>query len=136
MSHGADREPLADIDALTAQRVAETLQALAAPSRVRILVHLAEHGPIGVSELAEEVGMEASAVSHQLRLLRHLGLVSNHREGRRVSYDLFDDHVARFLAEAVSHVEHLRQAGAEADAAATGAHHRTPAHRASSRRPE
>jgi len=55
--------------------------------------------------LADAVGMEPSAVSHQLRLLRHLGFVVGRREGRRVVYDLHDDHVADLLDEAISHVE-------------------------------
>ena len=65
-------------------------------------------GPCSVNELAAAVGMEPSAVSHQLRLLRHLGLVVGHREGRRVVYDLYDDHVGELLEQAISHVEHLR----------------------------
>lgn len=52
--------------------------------------------------------MEASAVSHQLRLLRHLGLVVGRREGRRAHYALHDVHVAVLLDEAIGHVEHLR----------------------------
>ena len=48
--------------------------------------------------------MEPSAVSHQLRLLRHLGLVTGHRDGRRVVYDLYDDHVGELLEQAISHV--------------------------------
>ncbi len=51
-------------------------------------------------------------VSHQ-RLLRHLGLVVGRRDGRRVIYDLYDDHVAELLQQAVSHVEHLRTGHAE-----------------------
>jgi DNA-binding transcriptional ArsR family regulator len=52
--------------------------------------------------------MESSAVSHQLRLLRHLGLVTGHRKGRRVVYDLYDDHVGELLEQAISHAEHVR----------------------------
>ena len=52
--------------------------------------------------------MEPSAVSHQLRLLRHLGLVTGHRDGRHVRYDLYDDHVGELLEQAISHAEHLR----------------------------
>ena len=52
--------------------------------------------------------MEASAVSHQLRLLRHLGLVIGVRDGRRVVYELHDDHVAELLEQVVAHVEHVR----------------------------
>ena len=87
--------------------VAETMQALATPSRVRILGRL-RSGASSVNELADAVGMEPSAVSHQLRLLRHLGFVVGRRDGRRVVYDLHGDHVAHLIDEAISHVEHLK----------------------------
>lgn len=83
------------------------MQALATPSRVRILACLRE-GPAAVSGLADAVEMEPSAVSHQLRTLRHLGLVIGERAGRQVIYALYDDHVAALLDEAVFHTEHLR----------------------------
>jgi len=83
------------------------MQALATSSRVQILGRL-RTGPASVGELAERVAMEPSAVSHQLRLLRHLGFVVGRREGRRVVYDLHDDHVAHLLDEAISHVEHVQ----------------------------
>ncbi|MFE1500537.1 ArsR/SmtB family transcription factor, partial [Streptomyces albidoflavus] len=57
---------------------------------------------------AGAVGMEQSACSHQLRLLRNLGLVTGTREGRSVVYALHDDHVAGLLDQALHHVEHLR----------------------------
>lgn len=83
------------------------MQALATPSRVRILARLRE-GPCNVNELAEAVEMEGSAVSHQLRVLRHLGLVVGERSGQRVVYGLHDSHVADLLDQAVFHVEHVR----------------------------
>jgi DNA-binding transcriptional ArsR family regulator len=90
-----------------AAAVADTMQALATPSRVRILGRL-RAGALTVGELAEAVAMEPSAVSHQLRVLRHLGFVVGRRDGRYVVYDLHDDHVAHLLDEAVSHVEHVQ----------------------------
>ena len=87
--------------------VAQCLQALAAPSRLLILGHLRE-GPSSVGELAAAVGMEQPAVSQQLRLLRHLGLVVSERQGRRVFYGLHDSHVAELIDQARFHVEHLR----------------------------
>lgn len=106
MAHGHLRDAV-QLDPAFAGAVADTMQALATPSRVRILGRL-RSGASSVNELAEAVGMEPSAVSHQLRLLRHLGFVVGHREGRHVVYDLHDDHVAHLLEEAISHVEHLR----------------------------
>jgi ArsR family transcriptional regulator, nickel/cobalt-responsive transcriptional repressor len=111
MGHGAatpasDR-PRARLDAAGAAKVATTLQALATPSRLLILARLRE-GPLAATELAAEVGMEQSACSHQLRLLRNLGLVVGDRNGRSVVYSLYDNHVAELLDQALYHVEHLR----------------------------
>jgi DNA-binding transcriptional ArsR family regulator len=96
-----------ELDAATAREVAETMQALATPSRVRILGRLRQ-GPAAVGELAVAVDMERSAVSQQLRVLRHLGLVIGERRGRSVIYALHDSHVADLLDQAVFHIEHLR----------------------------
>jgi ArsR family transcriptional regulator, nickel/cobalt-responsive transcriptional repressor len=106
MSHGLEPD-LAFLSAGTARSVAETMQALATPSRVRILSRLGA-GPCSVGELARAVEMEQSAVSQQLRVLRHLGLVVGDRDGRQVIYALHDEHVRALLTEAVSHTEHLR----------------------------
>lgn len=109
MGHGVEgrnRRP-ARLDADSAAHVATTLQALATPSRLLILTALRQ-GPRPVTELADAVGMEQSAVSHQLRLLRNLGLVVGVRTGRSIVYSLYDNHVAQLLDEAVYHSEHLR----------------------------
>ncbi|WP_042423622.1 ArsR/SmtB family transcription factor [Streptacidiphilus anmyonensis] len=98
------------LDAVEAERVAGTLQALATPSRLRILSRLRQ-GPCTPSELAADVDMEQSSCSHQLRLLRNLGLVVRERQGRSVVYALYDDHVSALLDQAVYHVAHLRVGG-------------------------
>jgi DNA-binding transcriptional ArsR family regulator len=109
MGHGVEGRsaPPASLDAEAAAGVAETLQALTAPSRLLILSHLRQ-GAATVSELTTAIGMEQSAVSHQLRLLRMMGMVTATRSGRTVRYALFDSHVAALLDEAVFHAEHLR----------------------------
>jgi len=108
MAHG--QSP--DLDRLLtdpayAQTAADTMQALSAPSRLRILARL-QTGSASVSELADAVGMEGSAVSHQLRLMRHLGMVVGQRKGRQIVYALHDDHIAEMLEQVVSHVDHVR----------------------------
>ncbi|MCY0933959.1 ArsR/SmtB family transcription factor [Streptomyces sp. H34-S4] len=111
MGHGMDDKHAATtrerLDAVGTADVAATLQALATPSRLRILARLQE-GPCAVGDLAEAVDMEASACSHQLRLLRNLGLVTGERRGRSIVYALYDHHVAELLDQALFHVEHLR----------------------------
>ena len=109
MGHGVDRRepPTSPLDLAAAKAVATTLQALATPSRLMILGRLRE-GSATVGELTESVQMEQSAVSHQLRLLRNLGLVDGVRQGRTIVYSLYDNHVAQLLDQAIYHAEHLR----------------------------
>jgi ArsR family transcriptional regulator, nickel/cobalt-responsive transcriptional repressor len=109
MGHGVSgrhAKPAA-VDAATAEEVAQTMHALSTPSRVRILARLRE-SPCSVGELAAAVRMEQSAVSHQLRVLRYLGLVVGERQGQRIVYALHDDHVGILLEEAIYHAEHVR----------------------------
>jgi DNA-binding transcriptional ArsR family regulator len=108
MAHGRAGDPEI-VNSQSARLVAETMHALSTPSRVRILSRLRLE-PCSVGELTRAVGMEQSAVSQQLRVLRHLGLVVGERQGRRVIYALHDDHVGVLLSEALAHVEHLRLA--------------------------
>ena len=105
MTHGAEPD-LAFLSADAARSVAETMQALATPSRVRILSRSAS-GPAR-SGSGHDLGMSQPAVSQQLRVLRHLGLVVGERDGRQTIYALHDDHVRALLTEAISHTEHLR----------------------------
>jgi ArsR family transcriptional regulator, nickel/cobalt-responsive transcriptional repressor len=101
-SHGA----AGSLSPQTAEAVADAMFALSTASRVRILSHLRER-PHTVGELMNAVGMEQSAVSHQLRVLREYGLVIAERRGRQRLYALHDEHVASLLDEAVGHVAHL-----------------------------
>jgi ArsR family transcriptional regulator, nickel/cobalt-responsive transcriptional repressor len=108
MTHGVGgRNSRSEVTPDVAERVADAMQALSAPSRVLILAQLRER-PHSVSELVAAVGMQQSAVSHQLRLLRDIGLVVGEKRGRSVVYSLYDEHVAALIDQAVGHIEHLR----------------------------
>jgi ArsR family transcriptional regulator, lead/cadmium/zinc/bismuth-responsive transcriptional repressor len=93
------------VDGYTAGRLAETFKALGDPTRVRIVSALCA-GERCVNDLAEDLAMSASAVSHQLRVLRNLHLVSARKDGRNVYYDLDDDHVLTLVSEGLDHVRH------------------------------
>ncbi|MBA2520272.1 MAG: winged helix-turn-helix transcriptional regulator [Chloroflexia bacterium] len=77
--------------------------ALGDPTRLRIVAALS-HRELCVCDLAATIRQTESAVSHQLRLLRSLGLVQGRRAGRRVYYTLDDQHVGRLYGEALDHV--------------------------------
>lgn len=117
MGHATrDAAPVrAPLDAGAAKLLSATLQALASPSRLLILDRL-RAGSSTVGDLAASVAMEQSAVSHQLRLLRNLGLVVGDRQGRSIVYALYDDHVAQLLDQALFHAEHLRTGTADGPA--------------------
>lgn len=91
------------LDAALAGRLADTMFALSTPSRVLILGCLLA-GPRSVSDITETLGMEQSAVSHQLRVLREHQLVRAERAGRSRLYALYDEHVSVLLEAALRHV--------------------------------
>ncbi len=93
------------VDAQSAGRLAETFKVLGDPTRVRIISILCG-GETCVGDLAERLELSQSAVSHQLRVLRNLHLVSVRKEGRNVFYALDDEHVLELFAQGLDHVKH------------------------------
>jgi DNA-binding transcriptional ArsR family regulator len=107
MPHPSDHAPASRaLDPDEAQELAETLKALASPSRLRVLAELL-CGERTVEQLAAACGLSPSATSHNLRILRGLRLVRTHREGRHAYYALHDHHVLELLAAIRHHHEHV-----------------------------
>lgn len=79
--------------------MADVFSLLGDPGRLRLLLALNNASELCVSDLATDVGMDESAVSHALRLLRAYEVVGVRREGRHAYYAITDDHV-RLLIEA------------------------------------
>jgi ArsR family transcriptional regulator len=97
------RAKLVDDD--TASQLASTFQALADPTRVRLISALTA-SDLCVCDLAAVLGMSQSAVSHQLRSLRDLRLVKAHKVGREVYYSLDDIHIADLYQRGLEHIQH------------------------------
>lgn len=87
-----------------ARAVARFFQVLADPTRVRLLVALADR-ECCVSDLTDALGMDQSAVSHQLKYLREMGLVRWKKHGRHVFYTLDDNHLRDILMSSIAHLE-------------------------------
>jgi ArsR family transcriptional regulator, lead/cadmium/zinc/bismuth-responsive transcriptional repressor len=83
--------------------LAETFRALADPTRIRIIAALSQR-ELCVLDLARILKLTASAISHQLRLLRGQRLVKYRKEGKAAFYALDDIHISHLLAEGVRHV--------------------------------
>jgi ArsR family transcriptional regulator, lead/cadmium/zinc/bismuth-responsive transcriptional repressor len=86
--------------------LAQTFQALADPTRARIMYALTR-GEHSVSELAAIAQVSPSATSHHLRGLRDLRLVRYRRDGNRMYYTADDVHVGALFSEALHHLAHV-----------------------------
>lgn len=73
------------------------------PTRLGILTALYEK-ELCVCEIAELLNMNQSAISHQLRLLKQCGLVSNKRNGKHLYYSLSDKHISKIIAQGLEHI--------------------------------
>ena len=85
------------------ERLAQLYKAFGDATRLRILWAL-DQGEMCVCDLASFLGITESAVSHQLRLLRQLHLVSNRRKGPIIYYRLDDAHIGQLVQLALEHI--------------------------------
>lgn len=85
------------------EQLAALYKAMGDPNRLRILWAL-NHEEMCVCDLALFIGVSESAISHQLRQLRQLQLVSNRREGPVLYYRLNDDHVSALVRLGLKHL--------------------------------
>ena len=81
----------------------EFFKMLGNPTRIRILLLLMEQDA-NVSDLAEQLGMTQSAVSHQLNLLKSNKLVRRRRDGKMIFYTLVDEHVPMVIEKGTEHI--------------------------------
>ena len=88
--------------------VVETFEALADPTRARLLYALRKRS-LCVRDLAALAGVSESAISHQLRFLKDRRLVKSRRQGNVISYSIDDHHLGALFREAEYHADHVRQ---------------------------
>ena len=72
-------------------------------TRIKILFALFE-SEMCVCAIADILGMNQSAISHQLKTLKEANLVGNRREGKTIFYFLSDDHVRTIIAQGFDHL--------------------------------
>lgn len=89
----------------TVQDLSEMFKVLGEPSRIRIL-HALSRQELCVCDLAAALGMNPSAISHQLRVLRNARLVKFRKEGKEAWYALDDDHVITLMCQGIEHISH------------------------------
>jgi DNA-binding transcriptional ArsR family regulator len=91
------------LDEHFAVHVAELFRAFSDTSRVRIMSVLV-NGEVNVGALAKMVGVSESAVSHHLRWLRQMRLVTARRVGKEVYYRVDDTHLIALFQQGVEHI--------------------------------
>ena len=89
----------------TSTHLADLFSALSDPTRLRIISVLLDRER-NVGDIAAQLEMTESAVSHQLRGLRQMKLLRSRKNGRQVYYALDDDHVKKLYRLGLEHVEH------------------------------
>ena len=80
----------------TFRQSAELLKAIAHPERLRLLIALRD-GEECVCHLTALLGQRQPYVSQQLAYLREAGLISDHKEGLRVYYQILEPRVFELL---------------------------------------
>ena len=83
--------------------LADLFKVFADTTRIKILYSLMQ-GELCVADIAEEISVSQSAVSHQLRILKASRLVKFQRDGKNILYLLSDDHVYTVLAQGMTHI--------------------------------
>lgn len=86
-------------------KMSRIFKMLSDPSRLRIIFALHDT-EMCVAHLCDTLGLEQSAVSHQLQNLKTARLVKSRKEGKNVFYSLDDAHVLHIIDQVLEHIRH------------------------------
>jgi ArsR family transcriptional regulator len=84
--------------------LAQLFKVLGDHTRIRILNAL-YRTELCVCDLTSILGMNQSAVSHQLRVLRDAKIVRSRKQGKNVLYSLDDSHISDLIRLGSEHVQ-------------------------------
>ena len=90
----------------TIKLISETFKILGDPTRVKIVFALSQE-ELCVCDIANLLGATKSAISHQLRILRNMRIVTYRKNGKMVYYTLDDNHMKNLFDEGLVHVQEL-----------------------------
>ena len=85
------------------QELSDLYKMFADRTRIRIL-YVLQNKEMCVSDIAQQLDMTQSAISHQLSTLKQSKLVKSRRDGKTIYYSLDDEHVEMILSMGVDHV--------------------------------
>lgn len=96
---------LSSMDDAVGSTLSDLFKMLGDTTRIKLLGKIAA-GEMRVGDIADALGMQPSAISHQLRVLRAARIVTCRREGKEAWYSLDDDHVVKLMRLGLEHVRH------------------------------
>lgn len=103
MENSMNNETMVHHDIETLYKLAELFKMFGDSTRIRILDALTKQ-ELCVQDIADELAMTQSAISHQLRILKQADLIKSRRDGKAIFYSLADDHVATIMNQGLEHV--------------------------------
>ncbi len=87
------------------QKLADFYKIMGDKTRVSILSVLLKK-EMCVKDIYQELGLNTSMVSHQLKILRSAKIVKARRDGKNVFYSLDDEHVEQIFSVTLEHIRH------------------------------
>ena len=106
-NHDHAKEMLKHLDGIPDEEllcdVSDLFKVFGDSTRMKILFALYKT-ELSVNAISDLLGMQQSAISHQLKILKTNKLVGNRREGKTMIYFLSDDHVYQILAQGFEHI--------------------------------
>ena len=84
-------------------QLADMFRLMGDASRLSIIVACLRE-PISVGDIAKQLGLSPSLVSHHLRLLRAARVLKAERRGKHMFYSACDEHIECVISDMMAHV--------------------------------
>lgn len=88
----------------TIKDIANLFNILGDYTRCRIVSCLFDK-PMIVGDIAKNLNMSISAISHSLRILKTAKIVKNEKQGKTITYTLEDKHIFEIFSKAKEHIK-------------------------------
>ena len=103
VAHARSKVP--DEDTMTA--LSDFFKNFGDSTRIKIVSALMA-GELCVADIAEALEISASAIPHQLRILRQAKIVRSRRVGKQIYYSIEDNHVGILYTVGMEHIQEGR----------------------------
>lgn len=99
-----EKKELIQYDDQTLEKLSFFYSIFADKTRISLISLLSNDIPYCVSDISEKLNMSQSRVSHQLAILRKLGIVKFDRNGKKKYYTLLDNHIKTIFMMGLEHI--------------------------------